>query len=123
MRLQRASEIQFGPAFLLRVALLAAVATALLTPASAAPTISDSRNPVSVEIFEGIEEAHWLEPTGQEPISAYSEAAFGFVRIPARFSRNALPLDRSAPFTLKATISKTFPAGKYRFRLRGSVRD
>ena len=118
MSLHRASEIQFDPAFLLRVALFAAVAIALSTPASAASTISDSGHQVSVEIFEGLEEAHWLEPTGQEPISAYSEAAFGFVRIPARYSRNALPLDRSVPFTLKATISKTLPAGKYRLRLR-----
>jgi len=118
MALQRASEIKLGPTFLLRVALLAALAIVLRTPAPAASTISDSGNPVSVEIFEGLEEAHWLEPNGKEPISAYSEAAFGFVRIPTRFSRNALPLDRSVPFTLKATISKTLPAGNYRFRLR-----
>ncbi len=118
MAIRQAIKPRLSPAFLVTVVLLAAVATAPSMAAPAAATISGSGNPVNVELFEGLEEAQWLDPDSQTPISAYSELAFGFVRIPTRFSRNALPLDRSVPFTLKASISKTLPAGQYRFRLR-----
>ena len=85
--------------------------------AAAAPA-ADADGIVSVEIFEDLPQEQWLDPAGLEPLSAYTEPAFGFVQIPKRFSRNALALDRSEPFTLKATLSRALPAGKYRFRLR-----
>ncbi len=74
-------------------------------------------HPVTVRIFEDLDEPAWLAPAG-EPTAEYSEPAFGFVRIPAKFSRNALRLDRSTPFSLEATMVKTLEAGDYRFRLR-----
>ena len=98
--------------------MLAFLAIALPIPGSAAAPVAASTSEVLVEIFENLPQEQWLDPAGAKPMSSYSESAFGFVRIPRRFSRNALALDRSEPFTLRATSSKTLPAGKYRFRLR-----
>ena len=115
MAIRQAIKPRLSPAFLVTVVLLAAVATAPSVAAPAAATISGSGNPVNVELFEGLEEAQWLDPDSQTPISAYSELAFGFVRIPTRFSRNALPLDRSVPFTLKASILQNPSCGSVPF--------
>ena len=87
---------------------------AILAFLAAAPTQAS----VTVQIFEDLAEERWLAPAGAKPTTIYSEPAFGFVRIPRRYSRNALALDRSEPFTLQATLSRSLPAGKYRFRLR-----
>ena len=48
----------------------------------------------------------------------YSEPAFGLTRVPAKFSDNALPLDRSTPVVLRAVFESDFPAGDRNFRLR-----
>ena len=73
--------------------------------------------PVTVRIFEDLAEEAWLEPQG-DPTGEYSEPGFAFVQIPAKYSRNALPLDRSVPFSLEATMTKKLERGDYRFRLR-----
>ena len=73
--------------------------------------------PVTVRIFEDLAEEAWLEPHG-DPTGEYSEPGFAFVQIPAKYSRNALPLDRSVPFSLEATMTKKLERGEYRFRLR-----
>ena len=73
--------------------------------------------PVTVRIFEDLAEEAWLEPHG-DPTGEYSEPGFAFVQIPAKYSRNALPLDRSVPYSLEATMTKKLERGDYRFRLR-----
>ncbi len=79
--------------------------------------VAGDNGPVQVRIFEDQAEENWLDPQG-EPTSSYSEQAFGFVRLPARYSSNALPLDRSTPFSLDAATTTVLEAGDYRFRLR-----
>src|SRR5499433_1990057 len=74
--------------------------------------------PVQVEIFENLPAASELAPTGAEPTERYTETAFGFVQVPMKFSANAIPLDRSTPFVLRATYERSVPAGTYQFRLR-----
>ncbi len=73
--------------------------------------------PVTVRVFEDLAEESWLDPRS-DPTTEYSEPGFAFVRIPAKFSGNALPLDRSVPFSLEASMTKTLERGEYRFRLR-----
>ena len=73
--------------------------------------------PVTVRIFEDLTEEAWLQPHG-DPTGEYSEPGFAFVQIPAKYSRNALPLDRSVPFSIEATMTKRLERGDYRFRLR-----
>jgi hypothetical protein len=65
-----------------------------------------------------------IDLTGLTPTFSYTESAFGFPRLPTKFSRNALALDYSEPFALKAGMKAALPAGSYRFRLRskGSAR-
>ena len=105
----------------------------------------EQAGPVVVEIYENLpppppstpEEAQagWdkkyvhhkardIDLTGLTPTFRYTESAFGFPRLPTRFSKNALPLDYSEPFALKADMHAALPAGSYRFRLRskGSAR-
>ena len=79
--------------------------------------VADSNEAVQVRIFEDQAEENWLAPGG-EPTFSYTEPAFGFVRIPAKYSANALPLDRSTPFSLEATTATMLEAGDYKFRLR-----
>lgn len=101
--------------------------------------------PVTVEIFENLppppdptpeeEQAGWnkkynhhkardIDLTALIPTLRYTESAFGFPRVPTKFSNNGLALDYSEPFVLKATMTRVLPAGIYRFRLRskGSAR-
>ncbi len=120
---------------------------ASLAPA-ASPVLDASLEqvgPVGVEIYEDLpapppptpEEAKagWKEKyvhhkaldidlTGLTPTYRYTESAFGFPRLPTKFSKNALALDYSEPFALKAGMKAAPPAGSYRFRLRskGSAR-
>ena len=73
---------------------------------------------MQVSIFEKLPVGSELSPGDQQPVELYAEPAFGFVRIPTKYSANALPLDRSNPFTLQANFERALPQGDYTFRLR-----
>jgi len=62
---------------------------------------------VRVEILEG-----------DKSEVVYEEPVFGFVRLPTKYSPEALPLDRASGFTLKASLERKLPVGEYRLRLR-----
>ena len=75
--------------------------------------------PIKVELFEKLTAAQLLAPPADaKPVETYQEPAFVFVRIPTKFSGNALPMDRSTPFGLRASYERILTAGEYRFRLR-----
>jgi Protein of unknown function (DUF1553)/Protein of unknown function (DUF1549) len=76
------------------------------------------QGPVQVELFERVPAGSEFELAGQQAVERYAEPAFCFVRVPTKFSDNALPLDRSTPFVLRATFERAFPAGERQFRLR-----
>lgn len=73
--------------------------------------------PVRVEIYENLPAGTELTPSG-DPAYRYTEPAFGFVRLPVKYSGEALALDRSVPFVLRASYDRVIPAVAYRFRLR-----
>src|SRR5437762_13145621 len=73
---------------------------------------------VRVELFENLPKGAEFELSSQQPVESYAENAFGFTRVPTKFSENALPLDRSTPVVLRATFERDFPAGDRNFRLR-----
>ncbi len=73
--------------------------------------------PVRVELYEGPAGGAELTPVGQ-PSYRYTEPAFGFARLPVKYSPEALPLDRSVPFTLYAAYERVIAPGPHRFRLR-----
>src|SRR5215467_355149 len=81
-------------------------------------TLSLSAGPVQVELFENLKAGSEFDLAGRQPVERYVESAFGFVRIPTKYSDNALALDRSTPFVLRATFERDFPAGERQFRLR-----
>ena len=89
----------------------------LVTAATYAREIPRAANPVQVEIFENVPAVSQLNPNG-EPTEKYTEPAFAFVHIPTKYSGNALPLDRSTPFILRASLERSFAAGEHQFRLR-----
>src|SRR6266705_6401389 len=74
--------------------------------------------PVQVELFENIPAGSEFELTNQKPTERYTENAFAFTRVPTKYSDNALALDRSTPFVLRATFERELPAGERQFRLR-----
>lgn len=80
--------------------------------------VESTSEPVQVEIFENLTRGKEFELHGVEPIDTYREEAFGFVRLPTKYSRNALPLDRSSPFAIRSTYEHKFRPGHYEFRLR-----
>ena len=82
-----------------------------------ASPVAASDEAVTIRLFEDQSEANWLAPEGV-PTFSYTEPAFGFTRIPVSFTSNALPLDRSWPFSLEATMTTVLEAGEYQFRLR-----
>jgi hypothetical protein len=74
--------------------------------------------PVKVDIFENMAPGDERDLTHARPAEIYTERAFGFVRTPTKYSRNALPLDRSNPFVLRAELTRALAPGRYEFRLR-----
>jgi len=73
---------------------------------------------VRVDLFEKVPAGSEFELSARQPLTTYDEPAFGFPRVPTRYSDNALPLDRSTPFVLRATFERTYAAGDRTFRLR-----
>src|SRR5947209_18832154 len=65
--------------------------------------------PVKVEIFEDLPAGSELELGDAHLAEFYRERAFGFVRIPAKYSGNALALDRSTPFVSRASLNRRLP--------------
>ena len=74
--------------------------------------------PVAVELFENVPAGSEFRLEALNPVAAYSEPAFAFVHTPTKFAPNAIPLDRSAPFVLRAAYKRKLPSGEYQFRLR-----
>ncbi|MBI4662998.1 MAG: DUF1553 domain-containing protein [Verrucomicrobia bacterium] len=74
--------------------------------------------PVKVEIFEALPAGKELELREAEPVEEYAQRAFGFARFPTKYSANALPLDRSSAFVIRASLKRALPPGEYQFRLR-----
>lgn len=93
-------------------------ACSVAAAAGRSPGSETGRPPVQVELFESLPAGKELELEAAEPVETYAEPAFGFVRTPVKYSLNALPLDRSTPFVLRATQEAALPAGTYEFRLR-----
>src|SRR5262249_36824354 len=77
-----------------------------------------SQGPVQVEVFENVQKGSEFDLSSQKPTDRYTENAFGFVRVATKYSENALALDRSTPYVLRATFERAFPAGDRQFRLR-----
>src|SRR5689334_10682193 len=96
------------------MSVLAGIARVLLCVAP----FASARAQVRVEVFENLPKGAEFELSSQQPVEHYTEPAFGFTRVPTKFSDNALPLDRSTPYVLRATFERDFPAGERTFRLR-----
>lgn len=73
---------------------------------------------VRVELFENLVKGEELRPAESLRTEQYTEPAFAFIRTPIKYSASALPLDRTAPFALKATYERALPAAKLNIRLR-----
>ncbi|MEO8129094.1 MAG: DUF1549 and DUF1553 domain-containing protein [Bryobacteraceae bacterium] len=73
---------------------------------------------VVVDLFEDVPAGAEFQVQALKPVATYSEPAFAFVHTPTKFAPNAIPLDRSAPFILRAGYKRKLPAGEYQFRLR-----
>ncbi len=73
---------------------------------------------VLVELLENIPAGKELSAESSLRTEAYNEPAFAFVRTPTKYSPHALALDRSTPFVLRASLTRTLPPGEYDFRLR-----
>ena len=77
---------------------------------------------IQVELYENLDSATPFDLSKSQHTLSYLEPAFGFVTIPKKFSKNALPLDRSSPFALRATHEKTLAPARYQIRLRAKGR-
>src|SRR5262245_23504679 len=80
--------------------------------------------PVQVDIVEGVSDKKGWDFTPPEPVLRYTESAFGFVGVPAKYSAKGIVVDRTNPYLIRATSRLTLPAGEYRVlvRSRGGAR-
>ncbi|MDA1274339.1 MAG: DUF1553 domain-containing protein [Verrucomicrobia bacterium] len=110
---------EFGSPFV-TVLLATAVSTTFCAEPRTNETSADSilTGPVAVEIFENLPSGSEFERGDIQPSERYREQAIGFVRFPAKYSANALPLDRSTPFVIRASFNSSPMGGEYEFRLR-----
>ena len=76
------------------------------------------RGPVQIEIYEDLKTGSEFELTEVTASESYRQPAFGFVQFPTKYSPNALPLDRSTPFVVRAVLDRFSISGEYEFRLR-----
>src|SRR6185369_518563 len=74
--------------------------------------------PVQMELYENVPAGSEFDLTSRQPVERYTENAFGFVRVPTKYSANALALDLSTPFVLRAVFERELPSGERQFRLR-----
>lgn len=72
---------------------------------------------VQVEIFENLPKGSEFNPAG-DPAMRYTEPVFAFTNIPVKYSNEALALDRSVPYVLRAAYERVLPHGQLQFRLR-----
>ena len=105
-----------------RLVLISTLLATALSAVSASVEPLPEPLPVRVELFEKLDSKQPLNLSEAERTLEYTEPAFGFVTIPTKYSANALPLDRSAPFALRATHRQAFPEGRHQFRLRSRGR-
>lgn len=90
-------------------------ADALFPSDRAAP---ETAGHVRVEIVENIpDEANWDFVPGSAS-ETYSEPAFGFVAMPARYGATGVRADRSKPFLFRAAGDVALPQGRHRLLLR-----
>jgi len=73
---------------------------------------------VKVEIVEGLPDEMAWNFTPPPPVESYTEPAFGFVAVPAKYSSRGIKVDRAAPFLLRASARIKVPAGEYRLLVR-----
>jgi hypothetical protein len=85
---------------------------------AAAPNAS-AEGPVRVTVWEDLPKGWaWAAPEGA-PAERFDWPAMGFVRLPLKYSRRGIELDRSSPFAVHAEATLRVPAGTYRLILRG----
>lgn len=119
MRTIRLAHLEVRLPFLLSVSLFVSPAFSVHSKAQAGATASGAvSDPVKVEIFEKLAAGSEFELRDNQRTDEYAERAFGFAQLPTKYSSNALALDRSAPFAVRASVTRAFPAGDYQFRLR-----
>lgn len=73
---------------------------------------------IRVSLYENLPKGKEFELEGLAPVDNYTEPVFAFTEIPLKFSPNALMLDRSSPFVLRAEYSRQLKAGAHQIRLR-----
>jgi hypothetical protein len=73
---------------------------------------------VRVEILENIPDQLSWEFDSTVPTETYTEPAFGFSAMPARYTARGVKADRSSPFLFRATASVALPKGEHRLLLR-----
>lgn len=98
--------------------ILGSLLLAAVTAAGLAQSGLPAGGPIHVEIFEDVAAGEEFAPAAGQLTERYTEPFFVFSQTPVKFAPNAIPLDRSTPFVLRATYRRSLPAGDYRFRLR-----
>lgn len=73
---------------------------------------------VRVAIYEDLPKGKEFVLDGLQPTTEYTERVFAFPRIPVKYSKNALPMDRSTPYVLKGSYDRELAGGAYQIRLR-----
>jgi hypothetical protein len=74
---------------------------------------------VRVSIWENLPKSWaWQTLTG-DSADRFESPALGFTRLPAKYNRRGIEVDRTSPFALRAEAVLQEPAGRYRLILRG----
>ena len=90
----------------------------LATPCERAPGSEKPSTPVRVTVWEDLPKGwDWQVPPGT-PADRFESPALGFVRLPVKYSRRGIAVDRSSPFAVRAESTLHEPAGTYRLILR-----
>jgi hypothetical protein len=82
-------------------------------------TLSAIHTPgVAFTVLEGGAPTKGWDLAAAATVDRYSDSAFALVGLPTKYSPHGIPVDRPAPFVVRADTESTLPAGEYTFVLR-----
>ena len=85
------------------------------------PQVDRSRltaNAVLVDIFEPLPDRRHVAFSGSQRTDSYLAGAFGFVDVPKKYSPQAVQIDRSSPFLVRAAGEFTLAEGPWQILIR-----
>lgn len=93
---------------------------------SSGPILAEEKSaelPVSIELYEALPTEWDGTLPGRKADEKWSSPSLAFVNLPNKYADKGAMLDRKAPFLVRSSIQKIYPAGTYEILIRSRARS